>query len=376
MTEAGTTEAGTTAAGPDPGVPDLVAEAQRVSLSEGAGLVASARDLGAVWDADGADPGDLVGAAVPVGLQALGAAMNPLGALSDALVGWMLEHIAPLQKFLDWLAGAPAQVTAHARTWHNLAAELDTVAERYRSAVGALRGWDGAACSAYRAAATTHLHGLRTTAEEARVLSDQVLATGAHVGTVRALVRDIIADLVRRLITWFAAMVATSGVSFGASIAAGVPLVVADAASTAARIAARVAELLDNLATSARAVSTTADRIADAARFLGRGTLVDDAALTITGGAADAAAVGARAAAPVARAAARSLDDVAVAAGEQAARWAEPGATAIRRQTEATVLAATPAAVVHTQQQKAEAAPRQWGDDRPRDWRQMVERNR
>ena len=85
------------------------------------------------------------------GLDGLALAVDPLGSLLGYGIAWLIEHVKPLSEALDWLAGDPAQVAAHALVWRNaatsLAAEADSLAEAVR---GEVADWSGSAADAYR----------------------------------------------------------------------------------------------------------------------------------------------------------------------------------------------------------------------------------
>src|SRR3954470_8136780 len=51
------------------------------------------------------------------GLDALAFVSAPVGALLQYGVAWIIEHVEPLREALDWLAGHPAQIEAHAQSW-------------------------------------------------------------------------------------------------------------------------------------------------------------------------------------------------------------------------------------------------------------------
>ena len=73
---------------------------------EGAGVLSSWSDLGEALPTDRQwDPGEIGFAASAVALDSLDAAMDPLGALGSAGVGWLIEHVEFLHEPLDWLAG-------------------------------------------------------------------------------------------------------------------------------------------------------------------------------------------------------------------------------------------------------------------------------
>src|SRR5262245_57573591 len=63
-------------------------------------------------------------------LDGLALISDPVGALLQYGVAWLIEHVKPLSQALDWLAGDAAQIQAHAQTWKNVAASLRGSVER------------------------------------------------------------------------------------------------------------------------------------------------------------------------------------------------------------------------------------------------------
>lgn len=220
-------------------------DAEPLDSWEGAGLVSSVADLNSAF-AEG-DGFSVAAAAAGVGLDALGFVVDPLGALAQAGVGWVIEHVWFLHEPLDALAGDPTRIVAAARTWHNVAVQLDAVAAAHRSSAAALPGWDGEAADAYRASVERYAHRLGSVGECAEVLSQLVLATGALIGTERALIRDWIAEFVVLVVEIFALGVVLAFLSAGGSLAAVAAWVVERALALSSGIARQVARLLDVL---------------------------------------------------------------------------------------------------------------------------------
>jgi hypothetical protein len=77
----------------------------------------------------------------------------PMSPLRPPLVAvaWMLEHVRPLTEALDWLAGDPGQISAHAQTGRNIFATLDEQAVDLDSGMRSdTVDWVGDAADAYR----------------------------------------------------------------------------------------------------------------------------------------------------------------------------------------------------------------------------------
>lgn len=233
---------------------------------EGAGVFSSAKDLSAAIVATAPDPAQLAFNAADYGLDVLAVGMDPLGALTRAGVGFLLEHVWFLREPLDWLAGDPEQITTQAHTWHNASAALTSMAEDYPRAAATVTGWEGAAAGEYRGAVDDYAYHLRRAAGAAHDVSTEILMSGAAVATMRSLIRDIIADFISRAITKALVALAASFPTFGGSAIAFAISIGVEAAMLATDITRRIQRLLDVLAASAgrlRDAATIMERLRD-----------------------------------------------------------------------------------------------------------------
>lgn len=131
-------------------------------MSAGNPLIATANSSidpwAGVWIAEdietiyrGVKDGSWIEGSVSAGLDALAFVSDPVGALLQYGVAWIIEHVEPLREALDWLAGNPAQIQAHAQTWKNVAGALQDRGEDLNRAVGwDTTEWTGSAADAYR----------------------------------------------------------------------------------------------------------------------------------------------------------------------------------------------------------------------------------
>ena len=230
---------------------------------EGAGVLSGWADLATALTAEQVDPYQVGFAAAGAGLDTLGAVLHPFDALLQAGLGWLVEHVAFLREPLDALAGDPDAVLGQARHWDQVAGELRAAAVGYRAAD--VPGWDGAAAAGYRRSADGLAQALSAGAEQADLLSRLILATGAAVGTVRALIRDAVADFVASVVQYLLAASTLAFLTAGGSLGGLVVAVVVRALEVAQHIARRVQQLVDALI----AAGGAAARIGSALRRAG-----------------------------------------------------------------------------------------------------------
>ncbi len=234
-------------------------------------LVATATDTGpapwaGVWIAEdiemivqGVRSGSWVDGTLGVasaGLDALALVSDPVGALLQYGIAWLIEHVKPLSEALDWLAGDPAQIAAHAQTWRNVGGSLRADADQLVRAVRwDLAEWSGAASDAYRGYADRRAQTLGALARAADGMALMTEGAGMLIGTVRVMVRDAIATVVSRLIVYAGELIATAGLA--------APLVVEQVATLCASWAARITRWLKSLIASLRRLGDAMQRMAD-----------------------------------------------------------------------------------------------------------------
>ncbi|MEO3768988.1 WXG100 family type VII secretion target [Micromonospora sp. B9E7] len=193
---------------------------------------------------------------VSAGLDALAFVSDPVGALLQYGIAWLIEHVKPLSEALDWLAGDPAQITAHAQTWRNVAGSLRAdAAELARAVCADVAAWGGSAGPAYRTWATEQQQAITGLAQGADTMAAITEGAAGLVAAVRLLVRDAIATCVSRLVVYAGELVATGGLA--------APLVLEQVTTLVASWGARIARLLRALLNSLRRLVPEIRRLGD-----------------------------------------------------------------------------------------------------------------
>jgi uncharacterized membrane protein YeaQ/YmgE (transglycosylase-associated protein family) len=191
-------------------------------------------------------------------LDMLGMVVDPLGSLVSWGVSWLMEHVKPLQEALDWLAGNPDEVAAHAATWENVAQFSIEAAERYAAAVDSqITGWQGDSGDAYRDRAGTHVLVMRGVSTAAHAISYAVQGTGLLVGLVRGIVRDLIAQFVATLAARLPQWLAEEGLTLGF----GTPVVVGQVGALVAKWVNKIQHFVRALLNSLRRLRPLVDRL-------------------------------------------------------------------------------------------------------------------
>lgn len=164
--------------------------------------------LSIVDDAKSLHDGVASGSWVEGGMGALGTgadvaamATNPIATLISAGLGWLIEHVQPLQDALDWVAGDPAQISAYAKTWQNVSQSVSETVQQFTSTVDqGSAAWTGQAGDAYRQHAHDKIATLQAASTAAHTISTTVEMVGQVVEAIRTLVRDIVTQAIGEII--------------------------------------------------------------------------------------------------------------------------------------------------------------------------------
>ncbi|WP_433520745.1 hypothetical protein ACQPZ2_25445 [Nocardia pseudovaccinii] len=151
------------------------------------------------------------------------AIFDPFNFVGGLLMGWMLEHVEPMRKSLDSLAGNPDMVSAYSDSWANISERLTEVAATWSTEVKqGTAAWTGAAANAYRAKADAHMASIATQAALADSLSKVNKKMGELVDGVRGIVTEILNSLAGVLVEIAAILIASAGTASPALIARAV----------------------------------------------------------------------------------------------------------------------------------------------------------
>ncbi|HEV2777933.1 MAG TPA: WXG100 family type VII secretion target [Actinophytocola sp.] len=234
-------------------MPDGVATSvsPTTTATSGAGIVESYSSLVTSITSDAESEGercvDVALSAAGVVTDTVGFAIDPLGSILTAGVGWLLEHVSFLREPLDALLGNPDEINANIDALKTAAAEMRTIAEEHRQDLTTVADWTGDAANAYNAS-------MRQLAEELDSMGMTLDGTAAVVGvsgmlvtTLRGIVFDIISTVIAELIRGALIALASAAVTFGGSIAAYCGYAGARAAMTASKIAGKISKLLGGL---------------------------------------------------------------------------------------------------------------------------------
>ena len=162
---------------------------------------------------------------VDVGLSALGAFMDPAGALVGAVLGplldWVAANVSFVKEPLDLLLGDPPEIMDYGNAWTDAAKQLTEQGNRHVEMVrGELSQWTGPGHDAYLATSRNVNQTFQRTAQLAERMGQAVRFAGTVVGVLREVVWGMVKELVISLVTNAVIAAASAIPSFGSSLAA------------------------------------------------------------------------------------------------------------------------------------------------------------
>ncbi|GAB2819067.1 hypothetical protein [Lentzea nigeriaca] len=184
--------------------------------------------------------------AAALGLDVLGAIMDPLGALATAGIGWLIEHVSFLREPLDWLAGNGDKIKAAVATWNRVATDLHGIGERQDKAVKSeLPCWEqGTAAEKFRQSQGELALEIEAVSKSSFFVASEIAKAGTITAAVRGMIRDLIALFIWEVIRNAAIALASSVVSLGSSIAAFSAWAVGRGAVVLGKITQQMAKLV------------------------------------------------------------------------------------------------------------------------------------
>ncbi|WP_229904923.1 hypothetical protein [Lentzea cavernae] len=235
----------------------------------GAGMVDTVAGL--VKAAQDQDSASIAAFSVGLAFDVVGAALNPLGAVLGAGVGWLIDHIFFLREPLDLLIGDNIAIRQETEKLKEDAAGYEGLASGHLDALRKLDGWTGEAAERFRATMSHVAKELEAIGSAVNASAKLMGTMGAVVTAVRSLVRDIIAMVIGNLIGGALVAMGLAPITLGASVVAFVGTAVATALEALARIMGHIAKLKSLLTSSSKAADDLGTALTnmsdDAARF-------------------------------------------------------------------------------------------------------------
>jgi uncharacterized protein YukE len=183
---------------------------------------------------------------------------DPLEALIEAGLGFLIDLVAPLKDALNLVTGNPTELNEKAEEWAAVAAGLRQLGpETAQNAQATDGAWKGVAADAFRAKVSNFQRGVSSVAGQADHVADVLRVSATLMDAAQGIIKGIIASWVEYAILTEAAAAASAFFTFGASEAAGQAAVAGEAAvacGEGADTVAQASSMLERIASVIREV--------------------------------------------------------------------------------------------------------------------------
>jgi uncharacterized protein YukE len=156
---------------------------------------------------------------------------DPLAALIEAGLDFLLDLVTPLKDALDLVTGDPDGLNGKAEEWAAVAESLRQLGPAVSLDAATTQGsWHGAAGDAFRTKMANFERGVASVAGQADHVADVLRISATLMDAAQGIIKGIIASWVEYAILTEAAAAASAVFTFGASEAAGQAAVAGEAA--------------------------------------------------------------------------------------------------------------------------------------------------
>ena len=150
-------------------------------------------------------------AVASLGANVVSAAFNPIATVTGWVASWIIEHIYPLQDWLQEFTGDPEEIEAGASTWHNISLAAQKEAENLESLLGKIEGQVSSTLDAYRA----RVGQLKEVFEAQQAAAEQIAGVLQRQMGIVKFIYEMIRDMIAEALGMFAQSVAEEVFSLG-----------------------------------------------------------------------------------------------------------------------------------------------------------------
>lgn len=231
-----------------------VAGPEERSPLSGLGLIEDGQDIAEAMESDSWVAQSLASFGTAMDMQQL--VSDPIQTLMSWGIAWLLDHMSPLNKWLNDLTGDPGEVQGFAGTWASIGETLQSnSSDLARSLVTDLEGQEGAGISAYTALQSDIAQHIELAGTCSNAMSTALGVASTIVQVVHDLVRDAIADIV--------SAIAEKAAELAISCGTLAPKVIKDVVSLALEWAGKLRKYVDDLLSSSKKLSKLSDDLSN-----------------------------------------------------------------------------------------------------------------
>lgn len=163
---------------------------------------------------------------------------NPVNAVMQYGLNFLVQHVKPLQEAVSWLVGNPGQVTSFGNSWNGVSQSVTQAGSTFGSSVTrTTANWTGQASANYQCYATDQINGLQATATATSALGSVTQSIGTLVQNVSTMIKNMVSQAMSQIIQ----------TALAASFMITIPVVVAQVVNEVISWMQKLATVIKNL---------------------------------------------------------------------------------------------------------------------------------
>jgi hypothetical protein len=168
---------------------------------------------------------------------------DPVGAILQYGLSFLMQAVKPLQQAVTWLVGNPSQVASFGNAWHGVSQSVGQAGTTFTNSVTAnTASWSGQTADNYKAYAAGQANALTATTSATRTIGSVTQSIGTLVSNVQNLIKQMVSKAMSQIIQ----------TALGASFMITIPVIVAKVVNDVVSWMKKIADVINQLTSSLR----------------------------------------------------------------------------------------------------------------------------
>lgn len=170
---------------------------------------------------------------------------DPVAAIMQYGLGFLMNAIKPLHDAVTWLVGNPSQVASYGSSWSGVSQTVGQGQSTFLSSLTSnTASWTGQAANNYRAYATTQADALTAAGTATKTLGSVTQSIGTLVGNVQNMIKQMVSKAMAQIIE----------TALGSTFMITIPVIVAKVVNDVVSWMKKIADVINQLTSSLRSL--------------------------------------------------------------------------------------------------------------------------
>lgn len=168
---------------------------------------------------------------------------DPVGAILQYGLSFLMQAVRPLQQAVSWLVGNPSQVAVYGSAWQGVSHTVGQAGTTFTSSLSTNAAtWTGQAASNYKSYAANQADALSAASSATRTLGSVTQSIGTLVATVQDKIKQMVSQAMSQIIQ----------TALGSTFMVTIPVIVAKVVNDVVSWMKKIADVINQLTSSLR----------------------------------------------------------------------------------------------------------------------------